>query len=63
MTDLEDVLTNLDKFKKSIKEQIKFIEKLEKLFGTWDAHADMGTELTSTSFNDLFDEINKVLIG
>lgn len=62
MSDLEDVLTCLDKMKTSMKEGIKFIERIEKLFGGWSASLDMGAELSSTSLEELTDWINNVLI-
>jgi len=45
MTDLEDVLSNLNRIKENHKEAIDFIKRLEKLFGSWDAGADNGAEL------------------
>ena len=62
MPDLEDVLSNLHKFKKSMKDAIKFIEKIEKLFGSWDAIWDTMGEGNIT-LEDLLTRINEVLIG
>jgi dihydroxyacetone kinase len=57
MSDLEDVLSYLHKFKKSLKEQIEFVEKLESLFGTLSASFDMGGESISLeSLNNLIDK-------
>ena len=61
MPDLEDVLSNLNKFKEKMKESIKFIERLEKLFGMWDAQWDTIGEGT-ISLEDLLNIINKILI-
>lgn len=61
MPDLEDVLTNLDKFKKSMKDAIKFIELIENLFGSWDATWDAIGE-GSITLEDLLTRINDVLI-
>ena len=55
-------MTVLDKFKTSMKESIKFIERIERLFGSWDAAADFGGELPSTDIGDLIDRINDALI-
>ena len=61
MPDLKDVLSYLNKFKKSLKETIKFIENLEVLFGTWDGQWDTMGEGT-ISLEDLLNRINEVLI-
>ena len=61
MTDLEDVLSNLYRFKESLENNIKFIDKLIKLFGSWDTVVDMGCE-QATTMNDIFDTINEILI-
>lgn len=56
MSDLEDVLSYLNRFKKSLKEQIEFVERLERLFGTFSASLDMGGESISLeSLNNLID--------
>ena len=61
MPDLEDVLSNLNKFKEKMKESIEFIEKLEKLFGMWDAQWDTLGEGT-ISLKDLLSTIDDFLI-
>lgn len=61
MPDLEDVLSNLNKFKESMKKSIEFIERIEKLFGNWDAMWDVMEEGTITMEN-LLNRINDVLI-
>lgn len=61
MTDLEDVLSNLYRFKESLENNIKFIDKIIKLFSSWDTAVDMGCE-QDTTMNDIFDTINKILI-
>ena len=62
MVDLEDVLSNLDKFKESMKKSIEFIDLLLKLFGTWDATADMVGDDSEMTLNDVLNRINDVLI-
>ena len=62
MSDLENVLSSLYKMKKNMKNSIKFIEKLEKLFSGWGAGLDMGAKLGSTSLEDLTNWVNEVLM-
>lgn len=58
MSDLEDVLSELHRFKKSLKEQVEFIKKIEKLFGILSTSYDMGGESISLeNLNKLIDEI------
>lgn len=61
MVDLEDVLTKLESYKESLKDNIKFIDKLIKLFNSWDTGIDIGCE-QDTTMNDILRTINKVLI-
>ncbi|KKM93129.1 hypothetical protein LCGC14_1211560 [marine sediment metagenome] len=61
MIDLEDVLSDLYRFKESLENSVKFIDKLIKLFGSWDSAVDMGCE-QETTMNDIFERINDVLI-
>ena len=60
-SDLEDVLTKLYKFKESLEENIKFIDKIISLFGSWDTAVDMGCE-QDTTMNNILETINNVLI-
>lgn len=62
MVDLEDVLTKLYKFKENMKEPIKFIERVEKLFVSWSTGVDMGCD-QNTTMNDILNIINEVLLG
>jgi len=62
MPDLEDVLTNLDKFEKKLDELKEFIRKLKKLFGTWDAIEDTVGGEGEFTLGELINEINDILI-
>jgi len=58
MSDLEDVLSYLHRFKKSLIEQIEFVQRLEKLFSNLSTSFDMGGESISLkSLNNLIDKI------
>ena len=58
MTDLEDVLSKLYRFKESIQNQLKFINSLIKLFGSWDAAYDNGAE----GLEHVIERINDVMM-
>ena len=60
--DLEDVLTKLHKFKDELNNAIKFIDKIIKLFGSWDAAYDMVGEGGSITLESLTEIINDILI-
>ena len=62
MPDLEDVLTKLHKFKKELNNTIEFVDKIIKLFGSWDATYDMVGEGGSITLESLTKIINDVLI-
>ena len=61
MSDLEDVLSDLYRFKESLENSIKFIDRLIKLFGSWSTAVDMGCE-QETTMNDILNTIHNVLI-
>ena len=61
MSDLDDVLSNLYRFKESLENSIEFINKLIKLFGSWNAAVDMGCE-QETTMNNIFNTIHNILI-
>ena len=60
--DLEDVLTKLYKFKESLSEAIEFIDKIIKLFGSWDATYDMFGDGDDLTLKKVINVINDVLI-
>lgn len=62
MPDLEDVLTKLHKFKESLNETIKFVDKIIKLFGSWNAAYDMVGDDGNMTLKDVINVINDVLI-
>jgi len=62
MPDLEDVITNLDKFEEKLDELKEFIGKLKKLFGTWDALEDVAGADGEFTLGGLINEINDFLI-
>jgi len=49
MTDLEDVMTNLEKIKDCLDKSSEFVRKLIRLFGSIDAMNDQGAESLLTS--------------
>ena len=55
-------MTKLHKFKESLSEAMKFIDKIIKLFGSWDATYDMLGEGGSMTLESLTEVINDVLI-
>lgn len=61
MPDLEDVLTKLHKFKEELNNVIEFIDKIIKLFGSWDTAYDMFGDGDLT-LNHVINVINDVLI-
>ena len=61
MSDLEDVLSDLYRFKESLEDNIKFIDRLIKLFGSWSSAVDMGCE-QETTMNNILNRIHDVLI-
>jgi len=62
MPDLEDVLTNLDKFEEKLDEMKEFIGDLKRLFGMWDGLEDVAGAEGEFTLGGLINEINDYLI-